>query len=106
MVEPLIVTTTLERQEHAEELARALLENRLVACAQIHGPVKSLYHWKDDIAESIEFVLSVKTFESLYPEVEALLLEQHPYDVPEIIAEHLTKVSDGYLGWMYQELKK
>ncbi|WP_176360052.1 MULTISPECIES: divalent-cation tolerance protein CutA [Desulfosediminicola] len=106
MAEALIVTTTLERQEHAEKLARALLDNRLVACAQIHGPVKSLYHWQNDIAESIEFVLSVKTLESLYPEVEALLLEQHPYDVPEIVADQLVKVNDKYLAWMYQELKK
>ncbi len=104
MEEPLLVSTTFERQEHAEELARILLQNRLAACAQVHGPVKSMYWWKDEIAESVEFVLTVKTFNVLYPEVEKTVLNEHPYDVPEIIAEPLARVSASYLIWMRKEL--
>jgi len=104
MEEPILVSTTLERQEHAEELASALLQKRLVACAQIQGPIKSMYWWKDRIAESVEFILTVKTFGELYSEVEATILVGHPYDVPEIIAEPLVRVSAGYLDWMRGEI--
>jgi len=104
MNEPLLVTTTVERQEHAEDLARTLLRKRLVACAQIHGPIKSMYWWKDDIAEAVEFILTLKTFAEVYPQVEATLLGEHPYDVPEIIAEPLTRISKSYLDWMRGEI--
>lgn len=105
MEEPLLVSTTFERQEHAEELARLLLRKRLVACAQIHGPLVSMYWWKDEILEAVEFVLTVKTFSAFYIELESTISKEHPYDVPEIIAEPLTRVSKAYLDWMRKELK-
>lgn len=102
--EPLLIRTTFERQEHAEELANLLLNRRLAACAQIEGPVESMYWWKDAIVKTVEFVLSVKTVAELYPEVESLILQKHPYDVPEIIALPLVRVSNAYLAWMKKEL--
>lgn len=102
--EPLLIRTTFERQEHAEEIASLLLRRRLVACAQIEGPLESMYWWKDEIVKAVEFVLSVKTVTDLYPEIESLLLKEHPYDVPEIIAQPLVQVSSSYLAWMRKEL--
>lgn len=104
MKEPILITTTVERQEQAEDIARALLDKRLVACAQIHGPIKSMYWWKQDVAESVEFVLTLKTFVEHYPAVEATIHAAHPYDVPEIIAQQLTRVSPSYLAWMHREV--
>lgn len=103
--EPLLIRTTFERQEHAEEIAGLLLQRRLVACAQIEGPMESMYWWKDEIVKTVEFVLSVKTVADLYPEIESLLLREHPYDVPEIIALPLVRVSSSYLAWMRKELE-
>lgn len=105
MEKPIVVSTTFERQEHAEDVAEALLDARLVACCQIHGPVKSMYWWKDDKAESVEFLLTVKTFEELYTTVESVILLNHPYDVPEIIANPIVQISAEYLDWMKNEVK-
>ncbi|WP_136806404.1 divalent-cation tolerance protein CutA [Desulfosediminicola flagellatus] len=104
--EPLLVSTTFERQEHAEDVARALLNKRIIACAQVHGPVKSMYWWKNEIQESVEFLLTLKTLDSLYPEVESTILEEHPYDLPEIIAEPLVRISSDYLNWMKGEMER
>jgi len=106
MEEPIIISTTLERQENAEAIAGALLKKRLVACAQIQGPIKSMYWWKDGVAESVEFILTVKTFAKLYFDVEATILAEHPYDVPEIIAEPLVRVNAAYLAWMEGEIRR
>lgn len=106
MEEPILVSTTFERQENAEEVAGALLKKRLVACAQIQGPIKSMYWWKEEIVESVEFILTVKTFVQLYAEVEATILAEHPYDVPEIIAEPLIRVGENYLAWMHGEIQR
>lgn len=104
MNETLLVSTTFERQDDAEELAKILLKKQLIACAQIQGPMVSLYWWKEEIAEAVEFVLTMKTFGSLFPEIEKVIEEEHPYDVPEIIAEPLVRISQSYLEWMKKEL--
>lgn len=106
MEEVLLVSTTFERQEHAQGLARLLLRKRLVVCAQIQGPIVSMYWWKEDIAEAVEFVLTLKTFASLYTEVESVISKEHPYDVPEITAEPLARINQPYLSWMKKELQQ
>lgn len=102
---PLLITTTLESHEDATYLSRALLERRLVACAQIVGPVHSFYWWQGQIASSEEYVLTMKSDESRYPELELAILELHPYEVPEIVATPLTHVSEGYGKWLEEELR-
>ena len=97
MNEPIRVTTTLESREDAERLATLLLKRRLVECAQINGPVRSLYWWQEEIAQSDEFILSVKTFGEVYKKVETLIVDEHPYDVPKKVAEPLNRVSASYL---------
>lgn len=106
MNEPLLITTTLENQDDAEHLAKILLREKLVACAQINGPVKSLYWWKDEIAESVEFVLSLKTVRNLYDSIEQIILKEHPYDVPEIVATDITEGSREYLTWLKDGVRK
>ena len=101
----LLVTTTVERQEDAETIARTLLQKRLVACAQINGPIKSLYWWKENIAESVEFVVTFKTFDHVFETLEQEIRGCHPYDVPEIVAEPLVRISPAYRAWMEKEIQ-
>lgn len=101
---PIQIKTTFEHREDAAKLARQLLEKRLVACAQIQGPVESLYWWQGAIARENKYVLLVKTFDSLYAKVEKLISREHPYEVPEILAEPILHVGEGYLHWLREEL--
>lgn len=65
MSDYLEVVTTVKRLEDAEELAKGLVEERLAACVQILGPVKSVYRWKGRLEEAEEWLCLIKTRSSL-----------------------------------------
>lgn len=102
----IIVSTTLESREEAEKLARLVVDDRLVACAQISGPITSFYRWQGKVESAAEFTLSMKTTIQRLPDLEARLIELHPYDVPEIISRGLDGVNGEYLDWVYGEVQK
>lgn len=97
------VSTTFEKRGDAEQLARSLVGMRLAACIQIHGPVTSIYRWQGNTETATEWLCTIKTRADLYPQLEAALKSQHPYDEPEIIAVPIVKGSDGYLSWVESE---
>ena len=86
--------------DHAERIARALLEERLVACVNILSGVRSLYWWKDAIASDAESMLVIKTPAPRYPALEARLHELHPYDVPEVLSLDVVDGSRSYMAWV------
>ena len=98
-----VVTTTTEKKD-AETLAQAALENRLAACVQISGPIESRYWWNGRIETASEWVVTMKTRQDLYKQLEKLLLELHPYDQPEIIGTAVSEVSAGYLKWLTEQV--
>ena len=100
------VQTTIDDRERAESIAGVLLQKRLAACVQIIGPVKSLYRWKGAVETSGEWALLIKTRASLYRKVERAIRENHPYEVPEIIALPIVRGGRDYLDWIAENTKK
>lgn len=101
----LIVITTLPNIQEAKTLGRSLLDHRLAACIQIQEGVYSIYRWDDQICEETEVLLSAKTSETSWPELESYIVEHHPYDLPEIIALSPSQYSQAYGAWVSKELK-
>ena len=95
-----ILCTAPAAGDVAVTLARGLVEGRLAACVNLIPGVRSLYTWKDELADDEEVQLVIKTQGSLYPAVEAWLREHHPYEEPEILALPVTLGSPGYLAWL------
>lgn len=106
MSDTIVVRTTFEKKSEAREMGKLLLKKRLIACAQISGPVESLYWWKGEIEHSEEFTLVMKSRVSLWKELENTIRVNHPYDVPEILGAPATKVSREYEQWLLEELQK
>ncbi|MGI5340160.1 divalent-cation tolerance protein CutA [Streptomyces sp. CA-181903] len=99
----LAVLTTAPDEETARRLARTAVERRLAACAQIDGPVTSVYRWQDAIETDAEWRVLYKTTSARYADLEAHIRAGHPYDVPEVIATPITAGSDAYLAWLHSE---
>ncbi|KQX53044.1 MULTISPECIES: divalent cation tolerance protein CutA [unclassified Streptomyces] len=97
------VRTTTDARAKAEALARGAVEARLVACAQISGPVTSVYHWRGAIETTEEWQVEFKTTEARYPALEAHLLVAHDYETPEILATRTTRVGAEYARWVERE---
>lgn len=104
MSERLLVMTTVARAEDAEYLAREVVERRLAACVNLLPPITSVYRWHGDVTREEERMLLMKTRADRFAALRDLLLEIHPYEVPEVIAVPLEAGSDGYLKWLDDQL--
>jgi len=97
------VTTTTSTREDATSLARVALEQRLAACAQVSGPITSLYWWQHRLETTDEWLCTFKTSATALPPLKAALRAAHSYTTPEIVA---TVIEDGdadYLAWIDAE---
>lgn len=98
------VATTTENEADALRIAQALVEQRLAACVQVSGPVTSTYRWQGKIETGQEWRCVAKSRAELYERIEETIRQEHPYDVPEILATPILAGSEGYLRWMDEEL--
>ena len=102
----IIISTTLENKADAERIAELLLDRKLIACAQISGPITSLYRWKKVTTSATEFTLSLKTTASCTEKVKTLLYREHPYELPEIIVQEIAHSSTEYSQWIHGEVQQ
>ncbi len=100
MPETLLVLTNLPDADSAHRLAKGLVEARLAACVNVLPVCRSFYHWQGALQEDGEVPLFIKTTAKLYAAVETYIKQQHPYDLPEIIALNLEAGYPDYLRWV------
>jgi len=96
----LIVIMTASNREEAVKIVRTLLEEKLIACANIMYPVSSFFWWQGKIEEEKEVLILMKSHETLFKKLSKIVTELHSYDVPEILALPIVKGSQSYLDWM------
>ncbi len=99
MREFVIVITTVDDENIAENLANKVIEKKLAACVQII-PIKSVYRWKGNVERAKEYLCIIKTRKDLYDLLEKEIKESHPYEVPEIIAVPISSGLREYLAWI------
>jgi periplasmic divalent cation tolerance protein len=97
------IATTVGTREDALRLARALVEARLAACAQV-AAIESVYAWREAVQQEPEWRIVFKTTEALRPAATAAIAAQHPYEVPEIHAEPLAHVHPPYAAWVAESV--
>ncbi|GAB4139563.1 MAG: divalent-cation tolerance protein CutA [Planctomycetota bacterium] len=90
----------------ADEIARALVDERLAACVTALGPARSIYRWKGAVERSEEIVLLVKTSISALEALRSRILDLHPYEVPEILEIPLEGGHQPYLDWVVESVRR
>ena len=98
MTDLVIVLTTLP-DSHADEVASTLVGERLAACVNVHGPMRSTYRWKGVVETEPERQLVIKTTASKLPALEARLRALHPYELPEFIVLRPESAGEQYAAW-------
>jgi periplasmic divalent cation tolerance protein len=99
-----LILVTAPNRKTARVLARAALEARLVACANLIPAIESHYWWQGKLEQSNEILIVFKTTKSRLDPLEKLILAQHPYDTPEIIALPIATGTERYLRWISTEV--
>ncbi len=98
----LLVTCSCPSQAVSQQMAQALVDQRLAACVSITAPVTSTYRWEGKTETIEEILLLIKTQSACYPALEKAIQALHPYELPEIIAVPLERGERQYLNWIDQ----
>ncbi|MEM7657070.1 MAG: divalent-cation tolerance protein CutA [Bacteroidota bacterium] len=101
---PIILSIACADQESAKAIGAKLVEAKLVACAQVF-PIHSIFRWEGKVQSEAEVMLQAKTLEKHVTAIEKLVVEQHSYEVPEIIATPIVWGHQSYLDWMKAETR-
>jgi len=91
---------TVSTREEAIEIVRCLLQEKLIACANVVGPIASLFWWKGKIDEANEFLVLMKSYRKLFSKISKRVKAMHSYEVPELIALRIEKGLPPYLSWI------
>lgn len=103
MTDLVIVLTTMPDDARSDQLARTLVDERLAACVNVHGPMTSTYRWKGTVEHDPERQLVIKTTRARVQALESRLRALHPYEVPELIVLSAEQASDAYASWVAAE---
>ena len=95
-----IVLVTAPDLKTARALAKAALQARLIACANLIPKIESHFWWQGKIESGAEVLLVLKTQKSKLAALEKLILARHPYDTPEFLVLSLNAGSKKYLDWL------
>ncbi|MFN8019568.1 MAG: divalent-cation tolerance protein CutA [Acidimicrobiales bacterium] len=98
--EAVVVALVTAPPEAARPLARALVDSRAVACANVVPAVWSTYRWEGQVEEADESLLVLKTTRGRLADLEVVLDDAHPYDIYELVVLDVAGGSAAYLAWV------
>ena len=99
-----VVFVTAKNTREANKISRKLLEEKLIACANVVQGVRSFFWWQGKIDAAQEVLLVLKTKRHLFKKLIETVKSVHSYDVPEIIALPIIEGDGDYLRWLDDSL--
>ena len=86
--------------EEAERIGRQMIDERLAACVNILGPIRSIYRWKGSVENSDEVAAVFKTTDDQAGSLITRIAALHSYDVPCIACWPIDKILGSYADWV------
>ncbi len=100
-----VVLVTAKDRTEARHIGERLVEERLVACANVVPGVDSTYWWKGKVERASEALLLMKTSSEKLDRLISRVKELHSYEVPEVLALPIERGSPEYLKWLKESLE-
>jgi periplasmic divalent cation tolerance protein len=95
-----VVLVTAPDEENAALIARTLVEEGLIACANLVPGVRSIYRWEGTLCDEREVLMVLKAPAARYDALQARILSLHPASVPEVIRVDVAEGSPAYVRWV------
>ena len=105
MTNIIVVLTTMPDDARTDELARALVDERLAACVNVHAPMRSTYRWRGAVEQEAERQVVIKTRRDRLRALEERLHALHPYELPEFVVIEAS-ASTAYAGWVRESSER
>jgi periplasmic divalent cation tolerance protein len=99
----LVILCTCPNADSAARLAHGIVQAGLAACVNVQSAIRSIYRWQGKVQDEAEALMIIKTTWVRYPELEAWLRDNHPYELPEVLALPVVAGSEPYLAWLTAE---
>lgn len=96
----ILVLVTAANKPEAEKIAHHLINDKLIACANIIGPITSLFRWSENAEHAEEYLMLMKSRQDLFDRLTEVVKTIHSYEVPEILALPIVNGSRTYLDWL------
>ncbi len=103
MTDYILVFITVSSEKEGEKIVSTLVKERLAACVNLIGGMRSTFRWKGQISSEQEVLLIAKTKDKLFEKLKRRVLELHSYEVPEIVASPILAGFEKYLNWIEKE---
>lgn len=100
MTDCVFVYVTCANAEEARRIARAVVEEKRAACANIFPAHESIYRWQGNIETAHEVAMILKTTAAGFDDLKNRILELHSYECPCIVALDIKAGHSGFLRWL------
>ena len=100
------VYVTAANEAEAERIAKTVVEERLAACANLLGAIRSVYWWEGKVCEGTEVALVFKTSDERKTALIDRIKELHSYDCPAIACLPITDGNPDFLEWIVSETSR
>ncbi|PHS79123.1 MAG: divalent-cation tolerance protein CutA [Rhodospirillaceae bacterium] len=97
---------TAASTDEAKTIAKALVTERLVACANILGDIQSVYWWEGAVQEGTEVAMILKTRKSRVKQATRRIVELHSYECPCVVVLDIADGHPDYLKWIFKETQQ
>ena len=104
-MEYIVIYNTVPNKKEGKEIAKRLLEYKLVACVNIIDKVESVFSWDGEVCEEKEAMMIIKTRKDHFTKINHAIQKLHSYTVPEVIALPIIEADETYLKWIAHETK-
>jgi periplasmic divalent cation tolerance protein len=96
----ILALTTCPDEASAQEIAAALVQERLATCVNRVGGLRSTYIWDARLQDEAEILLIIKTTAARLGEIQERLKTLHPYELPELVGVAVAGGNERYLDWV------
>ena len=98
--EVVVILVTAGSEDEGARIGRTLVDERLCACVNVVGPIRSIYRWEGAVEDAQEWLLVMKARAADFAAIEARVRGLHSYEVPEVLALPVYGSGAAYLAWL------